>query len=178
LKALGFWKPFPYDRFEYRSHLPPDEVLRRLGEATAPRQWVRFFWSRPTKPLEGKVSGSTFDCQRVITYRNSFLPRLQGTVEHHPLGGSRISGTMTLLPFVAAFLVVWIGGVSLIGIALLVAFVKEPKLGPLALLPCGMLVFLWVLATLAFSLEARKARALLERLLEAQPPAAGEIGFS
>jgi hypothetical protein len=156
----------PFERFEIRSRLPLAEVTSRLAAAVEPKRWLRF--GKAERPFEGRVEGQEFRIQRIIGYRNSFLPRIYGRFTPDP-PGCRVEGTLTLHPLAAAFMVVWIGAVVLIGGAFAINPPAEGRL--LAhLLPVAMLLFGWALATVPFTYEARRARRMLGELLEEVPP--------
>lgn len=72
------------EKLTYRSSLKAEEVLQRLQEATEARQMFRstgIFADKNRKSFEGSIKGNTFDISPIITYRNSFLPRIYGEVE-------------------------------------------------------------------------------------------------
>jgi hypothetical protein len=152
----------PYRAFELYSALPPGEVLQRIARVTEPRRWIRF--GSAAQPFEGAVEGSSFDLLRTISYRNSFLPRVRGSVRGIATG-SRLAVTMTLHPAVMVFLFVWVGGVLTIGAGLVLGALNGQVEFYFAFLPVGMLLFLWVLAVGAFTFEARKAERLLRELV-------------
>src|SRR6188474_594186 len=96
----------PYRKIELCSPLPVSEVVRLLENAVEPRRWLR--WGASHCPFEGTVTEFAFDIRRIISYRNSFLPQIRGTISQDA-AGSRISVTMQLHVTVAAFMTVWLG---------------------------------------------------------------------
>jgi len=60
-------KLLPYRRFAIDSPLTPDEVAARLRGAIEPPRMVAF--SRPERPLVGRLDGTTFDVMRSVTGR-------------------------------------------------------------------------------------------------------------
>jgi len=153
----------PYRKIELYSPLPADAVVRRLRNAVEPKRWLRF--GAGDCPFEGTVTQTTFNIQRIISYRNSFLPQIRGTII--PEGnGSRISLTMQLHIAVAIFMTVWLGGVSFAVVATAPAVLaSRAELGP-ALIPIGMFLFGSILTVGSFSFEARKAERLIASLLD------------
>lgn len=155
----------PYQRFSIDSALPAAEACSRLAAAVEPARLFRF--GSGACPFEGRVEGQRFAIQRIIRYRNSFLPRIRGAVEPTATG-SRLSGTLALHPLVITFCVVWCGMVVMIGIPLSLDPGDAPSWG--RAMPVGFLLFLWAMSTAAFTFEARKALALLAGLLSGPPP--------
>jgi hypothetical protein len=153
----------PYRRFAIETALPPAEVQARLRAAVEPRKSLR--WpSGDHKAFEGEVRASGFELERIIDYRNSFLPRVRGTITPSTRG-TRLAGTMRLHDVVAAFMIVWL---TAVGGACLVFVPRAGSLEPAALIPLGMLVVGLVLPVAAFIPEARKARRLLAELVEGE----------
>lgn len=152
----------PYKRLELRSPLTPVEVARALSESVEPRRWFRF--GSGTRPFEGTVSGSEFRIQRIIGYRNSFLPWIHGSIASEA-SGSRISIAMVLHPVVLVLTVIWFGGIFAMGIEFAVAFIAGRKGIADGLIPVGMFLFGWLLAVGSFSYEARKATRLIISLV-------------
>ena len=152
----------PFDRFSIETSLTSDEVRNALASAAEPRKWFRFGPGRCS--FEGEVGIDSFRLRRIIGYRNSFLPDIRGRIMATN-GGSTVEGTMSLHPIVLGFMIVWFGGVLLIGGAMSVAMLARGVWQPMVLVPLGMLAFGWILTSGAFTFEARKARALLVEML-------------
>jgi hypothetical protein len=82
----------PSRTFTIETPLAPAEALAQLRNGVEPRHWFRF--SRAHRPFEGVVTNDAFTVQRIMHYRNGFLPRVVGRVEAMPGGGARVSGRM------------------------------------------------------------------------------------
>lgn len=157
----------PFDRFDVESPLPAEELSSRLAGSVEPKRWLRS--GRGERPFEGTVEDEgRFRIQRVIGYRNSFLPTLAGTVERTP-GGSRIRGTMTMSPLVGIFIVIWLLGVLFFASPFLIA-PREAAASPdpLWVAPVGMFLFGWLLVSGAFTFESRQAHRLLRQIASAE----------
>ena len=107
---------FPYRRFVLDSPLPAEEVIKRMSLNVDRPRWLRLGRDHP--PLQGTIVGNEFHLTRVIHYGNSFLPRVIGTVEAQPNGGSRLIGRMRLAYPTAIFMSFWFSFVVIIGIPL------------------------------------------------------------
>jgi hypothetical protein len=106
----------------------------------------------------------SFELQRAILYRNSFLPIIRGRIVPIEVG-TRVNVTMYLHPVVALFMTFWLGAV---GYALRAA--SSTSRLPLLL----MFLFGVALTTGGFFPEAFKAK----RLLSAALRSSGEIAAS
>lgn len=96
----------PYDTFTIQSQEPLSDVIKRLEAHIEAPKAVRWSFSRNHAPYQGTLSNAGFEITRVIHYRNSFLPNIQGRFESLP-GGTVIRVTMRLHPFVTGFLFLW-----------------------------------------------------------------------
>ena len=156
----------PYRRVELLSPLRAEQVTQALSGVVGPPR--RFPFESAGLPYEGSVTGHRFEIYRVINYRNSFRPRIRGSVT--PEGaGCRISVTMGLHPLTLAILAVWFGGVLSFGSVVMLAALSGGVEREPALIPAGMLLFGWLLTIVAFGFEARTAERFLTGLFEASP---------
>ena len=153
----------PYRKIELYSPLPAEAVALALGNAVEPKRWLRF--GAGSRPFEGAVTQSSFDIRRIISYRNSFVPQIRGTIAPEG-GGSRISITMQLHLAVAIFMTLWLSAVFLAVIASAPAVLSGRAELATALVPLGMFLFGSILTVASFSIEARKAERLLASLLD------------
>jgi hypothetical protein len=146
----------PIYRFHLDVNVPRQIVADRLRAVVGekPPFWKSLFagWSRdPTSPpFIGIVDDDSFRVRRDIRYRNSFLPLVWGRFVSTPIG-TRVNVIMFIHPFVALFMVFWLGTVGHI------AFRGAPG-SPIV---WGMFLFGVVLTVGGFVPEAIKARHLL-----------------
>ena len=159
----------PFANIVYHSRLMPEEILLRLGAVTEekPKISFSFFGNKPIKPYQGQIQGMGFSIQRVINYRNSFLPRITGTVEKG-IEGSTISVQMRLEAFVLVFIVIWSGGVGLACLAVVSSAFQNGDFEAASLIPFGMLLFMAVLVCGAFAYERNKSDKELRLLFESK----------
>ena len=156
---------FPYGTIVFQSALSESQVIARLQDAVEPKRWFRL--RAAERPFEGTVEGRTFRIQRIIRYRNSFLPSLHGQVEPTADGRARVVVAFRLAPAVMAFMTLWFGLLLLFGMFAVVQRAAEGQAGGLPVIG-GMLVFGVVLVLGGFGVEASKARELLEGLFSAR----------
>ncbi|MEM0981674.1 MAG: hypothetical protein AAGH78_15555, partial [Cyanobacteria bacterium P01_H01_bin.58] len=70
----------PYNRFSVQTTRPLAAVINLLSEQVeAPR--LRWGFKRDGARYTGTITDTGFTIHRVIYYRNSFLPRIQGRFE-------------------------------------------------------------------------------------------------
>lgn len=164
----------PYDTLLIDSPLPADGALARLQAATGPRRWTLWRGLGPApRPFTGTATADEIRIERVIGYGNAFRPRIRGRIEPRA-GGSRLTATMSLHPFVSVFMLVWFGGVLATGLRIVAAppsaGIREPVL---IVIPPAMLLLGWLLVAGGFTFEAWRARSRLTELLDARTPADG-----
>ncbi len=158
-------KIYPQDKFEIDSTLSASEIYSALDAVVEPPKWFRWR-SANGKKYRGEFSFTNFRIWRIISYRNSFLPIIEGQIEPSP-SGSRIAITMRLHRLVAAFMLFWLGGVSIGLVSFFVAAMKgrvEPL--PTFLVPLGMLLFGIAMTSGAFWWEVRKTKPALMELFK------------
>ncbi|MEM8806091.1 MAG: WD40 repeat domain-containing protein [Cyanobacteria bacterium P01_G01_bin.38] len=154
-------KLFPYKTFTLQTSAPLPTVKQRLaGHIEAPKL-LRWQFSRDHAPYQGTIFDNGFEIRRIIHYRNSFLPHIQGRFESKP-AGTDVHITMQLHPLVLAFMCAW-GGLWYMG-ALPIAF-----FGGISIIT-GLAVLALPLAMLslflgAFHYEAERSHRDLTQLL-------------
>ncbi|HEX8494010.1 MAG TPA: hypothetical protein VF658_14285 [Pyrinomonadaceae bacterium] len=153
----------PYEHFTIDTSLPFDKAVDRIAQLIEPKRSFRNPFSREHKEFEGSVTPQDFKISRIIHYRNSFLPIINGQFVKTPLG-TRLTVRMTLHPFVIAFLILWSG---VIGLSFVMAL-RESDGKAAAPFMLGMLAFVYLLTTGAFKWEARKARRRFMQLFAGQ----------
>ena len=107
-------KYLPAENIVYKTKLKEHEVINRLSNYIEEEKLIRFglFGGSISKAYEGEISKESFDIKRIIGYRNSFLPRINGIIEKD-FDGTAIKVKMRLHILVVVFLCIWCGGVGL-----------------------------------------------------------------
>ncbi len=162
-------KYLPAEDITFQSKLKATALLQRLEDSIEPERAFRFglFQRRETKPYQGKVLGHTFNISRIISYRNSFLPRISGSIEA-TFSGSLIRVKMRLHVAVIVFMCIWGGIVGSVGFLFLSQAFGNTDFDPMTLMPLGMLLVFYVVIMLAFKYESKQSKADLESLFEAE----------
>jgi hypothetical protein len=107
----------------------------------------------------------SFRLRRVINYRNSFLPQIRGRIVA-TTSGSIVEGSMALHPAVLGFLIFWFAFLVYSSRGLWVEMLSKRVWEPGAFVSLGMFAFAWILTSVAFTVEANKAKASLVEMLE------------
>lgn len=153
-------KLLPFHRFEINSPLDRQAALAAMAAHTEPENWFRWRWpsSKNDDRFEGQISAESFHVRRIIGYRNSFLPVVDGVV-HASGRGSRIEITMRPFVFVFAFF-------GLAAFAMFpIAFVTGDSLG--FLIGGGFLLFIYAMTMGGFWFEAAKQERVLRQIFKA-----------
>ena len=169
LCKLVFMKYLPAENIVYKTKLKEREVINRLSNYIDEEKLIRFglFGSSISKAYEGEISKESFDIKRIIGYRNSFLPRINGIIEKD-FDGTVIKVKMRLHILVVVFLCIWCGGVGLAFFSFLYVSLNSNNLEGTALIPFGMLIFVYILTMGGFKYESRMSIKDLQTLFEAE----------
>ncbi|HUY19180.1 MAG TPA: hypothetical protein VMV15_08130 [Candidatus Binataceae bacterium] len=158
----------PWRRYEIVTRSSPGEVIAAVRDATEERRYFRLP-SSDARDLEGTVEDDSFAVSRIIGYRNSLRPLIIGRVA--PGGtGTRIAIGMRLQWSAAFGVVAAIGMIVTTFILTQTAFhglqSRSAGLGVVA----AMIVAGYLMITVPFGLEARRACAILRRLWHIDGP--------
>ena len=158
----------PYQNIVYNTRLTREELLIRLKESVEPKRGLSFNAikkQKNRKAYEGQLDQDGFKIQRVIQYRNSFLPQITGNFQRGRTG-NEVHVKLRLNLFVLIFISLWMGGVTVACLSTVFISNTAGGLGYFALIPFGMLLFGYLLTTLAFSYEAKKSKKDLLKIFE------------
>jgi hypothetical protein len=165
---------FPFRQFVIETELSEVAVVDRLRPIIAPRSpfFARFgFFMRTDKSFAGSVSPDGFKIARIIHYGNSFLPIVVGRFEPGPTG-VRVQVTMRLMQCLTIFLMLYFAILVVVIVAAvgLEIFSSQTRgiggMFAIVGIALGMGAFAYLMMGAAFSIEARRARRLLERALQ------------
>ena len=159
----------PKQKHTYRSKHAPDAIAALIDELIDPEPKVMTIkYGKPQgKPYYGSWSSDdrSFSIVRKINHRNSFLPRIKGTIE--PDGsGSVVHVTMRMPLLVRGFIAFWLSGVSFGLITVVGHSIREGSWGWWVLAPIGMILFMLMIVNFGFRTEAAKSKKHLAQLFE------------
>lgn len=156
----------PIDQMTYFTPMSAAQVRERIAAAIEPKQMIRNPFKRTnTKPYEGQLHHNDFQINRIIHYRNSFLPQIKGQIRPKDLG-TEVNIKMRLSVFVYIFLSIWCGSLGIFVLVFSASNMMKGTFDPVVLVPLGMLLFAYVMVTAGFKYEANKAKKDLVEILE------------
>lgn len=142
----------PHLKFEIRTPLSQEEIEKRVVE---------------TPNYKGSVQHSAFKMQRIITYRNSFLPLIEGNIRTQGRE-SIVEITMKLYLFTYVFMGFWLLGVILFSAVWFFMGSDTPVPFPFSLIPLWMLIIGVGLFIIPFRIESSKSQKDLLALLDGE----------
>jgi hypothetical protein len=156
-------KLLPYHAFEIRTMMRPDAAREALAVHTEERRLfrLRFPGAGNDSRFEGEVSATGFNITRVIGYRNSFLPVVEGDIASDG-GGSRIKVRMRPMTFVIVFLFAF----GVIPLSLLPTAFSSGEPGAAAF-PFFFILFAYAMSMGGFWFEASKQERTLREIFNA-----------
>ena len=159
-------KFLPYENITYTTSLPETEVLRLLAENVEPPKF-RFWGGKGGKDYEGEISGNKFNISRIISYRNSFLPRISGEVGKDALN-TKVNVKMNLHPIVLVFVSIFFLFTAMIWINALIFSIFQSKFSYEILFGGVLPFFAYALSVIGFKFESNKSKEFLKNLFQAK----------
>jgi len=159
-RPIDFLRP-PFRKFEFSTRMSTEHAARVLEEIVEPPRK----WGWPTSPkrgyFEGRVTGGRFKIHRIVYYRNSFIPIIEGSLRRDGLGTLVTLNMRLLWPIVF----VWSGIIIFLAWGSLA--IESRLAGPFEarMLLFGMTSFIYLVATIPFTIEVRVAKKRLVELL-------------
>lgn len=157
-----FLRP-PFRKFELVTPMSPARATRILQEIVEPpRKWG---WptSRKRGYFEGRVAPGRFKFHRVIYYRNSFVPIIEGNFRRDGLGTVVTLNMRLVWPVVP----IWFGIILFLFWNSVTADSHIAGSFSARMLLLAMTLFIYLVATVSFAAEVRIA---MKRLLELLRP--------
>ncbi|MEO1486866.1 MAG: hypothetical protein AAFU57_14055, partial [Bacteroidota bacterium] len=118
-------------------------------------------------PFEDELGWDVFTIKRCIQYRNSFLPKIKGSLETYQTK-TKIILLFSLHPFVLIFILFWL---TMVGAFMILALNMMDWDNPeyeMILIPTGMFFAGLAMPFLGFGYEKNKAVQLLKDILNAR----------
>jgi len=169
-------KYLPFDRYTITTALSIPEAQQRLLDQLEPARNAAYVMKNKTKPFTGTIDADGFNIERVIRYRNSFLPVIKGRFSN-AFGKTTIEIRMRPNLVALIFMSFWMTVVGAVCIGILIAAItgnldrNSPAGSPGSflpgLIPFGMLLFGYALLMLPYRYESTKAKAFLAQTLAA-----------
>ena len=156
-------------RIELISSLEKGEIGNLLRKNVQPPRNFgdRYLNQQKNLPFEGELGWDVFTIKRCIQYRNSFLPKIKGSLETHQ-AKTKIILQFSLHPFVLIFILFWL---TMVGAFMILALNMMDWDNPeyaMILIPTVMFFAGLAMPFFGFGYEKNKAVQLLKDILKAR----------
>ncbi len=148
----------PYENITLVTMLTEREIYSKLNDFIEfdKSHRVGLYDTKSTKKYSGQIIENSFYIKRIINYKNSFLPRIEGTIISD-IRGTKVNIKMRLYPLVLIFMIIWFTGLSIVTFIILSARDgNNNNIFPL-IIPFIMILFGYLLFTIPFKIESRIA---------------------
>ncbi|MDK2771532.1 MAG: hypothetical protein KYX68_04805 [Flavobacterium sp.] len=160
----------PKENIIYKTKLEPIEIIYRLNNVIEPYKSFRLkgiLSEKEFKEYEGEIINNTYNVKRIISYRNSFLPRIEGEIIKD-LSGTKINVKMKLHSLVLFFMIIWMSLTLIFFLFLLKEMIKAEKFSFEIFPALLMLIFGYGMTLGGFKYESIKSKKYFEKLFEAE----------
>jgi hypothetical protein len=165
-RLIEFLRP-PFRKFEFSTPMSTAHAARLLLEIVEPpRKWG---WPTSTKRgyFEGRVAGSRFKILRIIRYQNSFRPIIEGNFRRDGLA-TIVTLKMRLVWPIVPF---WFSIILFLAWSSVAVDSRLAGSFGARMFLLGMVLFIYLVATIPFAVEVRIAMKRLLELLRPGEPA-------
>lgn len=167
---VGSFCLLPFDKFKIHTKqniLNTREAIvkeTRLATLSELRQRERV----QEETFYGEIGETHFTIKRSISYKNSFIPIIKGTLKNSEFSiqGTQIEIKLRMSIFVMMFGLVWFGVMIFMLLSIIIHLVSDKNSNSETVIPIAMMLFGYFLFTGSFSYEAAKARKLLLVIFE------------
>lgn len=150
-------KIVPSEKISYKSNLPVEELKKILSENLG----------QNSKYFKGNINGNHFQITRNISYRNSFLPNIEGKFEEKNTF-SEITLDFKLVTFVKVFMIFWMAMTTLGFLATLIYSILNKEFNPSILFIGFMPIAGFAMTHIGFNQERKIAAAKLKQIFSAE----------
>ena len=156
----------PWENIEFKTNLTKEEIINRLNNVVEPKGVFGIFFLKKYsygKPFEGEIYENGFKIRLITFYGNSFHPIIVGNIIENNEERT-ISIKMRCHYFTLGFMSIWFGGII---IGLFNNLIKAKSGVDIVSGIIAVLIFLalgYLLMTLPFKFESKKAKKLLNGL--------------
>ena len=162
-------KILPSEKLTLITEFSKTEVIEKLKSSSIPKQ---SFNNRnkiilTDKKFEGSINDDCFNVTRIINYRNSFLPVINGKI-NDKLNGAEIEIELKPASFVKGLMTLWFGGVSFAFITTLFGAILGETPIHVVIFPLFMLLMGFGILKFGFSTESENSKKDLMEVLQAK----------
>ncbi|WP_027386179.1 hypothetical protein [Chryseobacterium gregarium] len=157
-------KFLPFERLIYRTDLSEQELFRRLSDHVETKKF-RIIRTHAMKEYEGHVNNdNTFEISRILRYRNSFQPEIEGTFQRSN-HATQIEVKMRLNLFVSLFTIFWC---SMAFLFFIVLISSDAEWSFETFIPLFMVFFAYLMVLAGFKAESRRSKKDLSKIFESR----------
>jgi hypothetical protein len=160
---IEFLRP-PFRRFEILTPMSPAHATRVLQENVEPSKTFRWTYSKNHRYFEGTVDRVGFAVSRIIGYRNSFVPIIEGSFRSD---GPQTIATLNMR-MAWPVMVFWFGMMMLMIWLFVVGDSHFMRFHGTQTFLIKMILFMYLLASVCFAIEVRIAMKRLMSLLSSR----------
>ncbi|MCE3075904.1 hypothetical protein [Chryseobacterium gwangjuense] len=154
----------PFEHLIYKTNLSEQDVIRILSDNVGAKRKLLQFNNTSTKEYEGYINENSFEINRIIKNRNSFLPQITGIIQKSS-NETLVEVKMKLHWGVFVFLIFWC---SFVIFFLMITLIEAKRISVDVFFPLSMLLFVYLLTMLGFKIESKKSKKDLEKMFEAK----------
>jgi len=154
----------PFEHLIYQTNLSEQDVIRVLSDNVGAKRKPFTFNNTSTKEYEGFINENSFEINRIIKNRNSFLPQITGIIQRSSYE-TQIEVKMRLHWTVSIFMIFWC---SFVIFFLMVTLMEAKKISVDVFFPLSMLLLAYLLTMLGFKIESKRSKKDLGKMLEAK----------
>ena len=147
----------PYEHILYDSDLSLEEVIKKLNLIVEPPKLFRLSGLKEkmaSNKYEGELKEDSFKINRIVNYRTSLLPIVQGKIKQIE-GRTTLKLKMRLNYFSLIFMIVWFGGIGTVCGKIIASNIEYQLLD---VIPFAMFVFPYFIILLGFKNEVDKTK--------------------
>jgi hypothetical protein len=152
-------KLIPFERFTIKSDKNESELIYSLTDNIEQKKHFRLKRNN-IKPYEGKIENNSFKINRIIYYRNPFLPVIKGKLITQNHKGTDIKIIIRIKYFILLFMLFWSFGPTLF----FINFPPETIIAPL-IISVVWITIGYLFLFLPFNFERNKSKEFLTELL-------------
>lgn len=163
--------PFPYKKLVLVTSLQKEEIYEILSVNTQALHYTVRQLRDPKnlvgKKFVGRVFEHFFSIQKVITYKNAFLPQVEGRV----FSGSNfteIRVTLKPMAHVIAFMSIWFGGLLFAAFAFFISSSEKESGIPMGFLPLIIAIIVYAIIKSEFSSQSKDILNEIMKILKAE----------
>ncbi|WP_130287673.1 hypothetical protein [Aquimarina brevivitae] len=163
-------KYLPVENITYHTDLNSNEVLHRLEgiiESFNRNTKTEFYSHSNPKYYIGTIDDTSFSINRIVKFKNPFLPRIIGTIQPS-LNKTQVTIKMKLHGGILLYVIFHCGAFGLVFLAVFAASILNGKYNPNMIHPLSFFLIGYGLTMAGFKYESIKSKKYFAKLLEAE----------